>query len=161
MLTIIRGTCKNIIMNPVAYFDISFHPRYLTQKWAKEIIYDVDKSKLVGTNLVLSPVFGPMAPSKLSGGTKALLVASANRDKIFNVTTCGENCAKWFVKLAEDDDIKIGLQYTMEFKEPFKIKFDKTNKVYTTWKDLLIAQLPWQWTHFDDNEIVVSPVISE
>ncbi|WP_405755292.1 DUF4869 domain-containing protein [Anaerovibrio slackiae] len=38
------------------------------------MIFDVDKSKVIGANLIESPVLGPIPPERLSGGVKTLLL---------------------------------------------------------------------------------------
>ena len=32
---------------------------------------------------------------------KMLILFKFNKDKIFNASTCGDNCAKWLLKIAE------------------------------------------------------------
>ena len=42
-------------------------------------------------------------------------------DKIFNASTCGDNCAKYILKLARDRDLTINLRHLMDFgKARFK-----------------------------------------
>ena len=35
--------------------------------------------------------------------------------KIFNASSCGDNCAKWIVKLGERKDLTINLHHVMDF----------------------------------------------
>ena len=40
--------------------------------------------------------------------------------KIFNASVCGDNCAKWILKLGEQKDLTINLRHVMRFgKDPF------------------------------------------
>lgn len=41
---------------------------------------------------------GGITPRELSGGVKTLILIHRVPDKIFNASTCGDNCAKWILK---------------------------------------------------------------
>ncbi|MBR6836926.1 MAG: DUF4869 domain-containing protein, partial [Oscillospiraceae bacterium] len=46
-------------------------------------------------------------------------------DKIFNVSTCGDNCARWVLEIAKrsDKDLLINLRHVMDFGDkPYEIK---------------------------------------
>ena len=48
--------------------------------------------------------------------------------KIFNASTCGDNCAKWILRIAKESkkDIVINLRHVMDFGDkPFEIKILK------------------------------------
>ena len=45
---------------------------------------------------------------------------------IFNANHCGDNCAKWILKIAEKKDITIYLGYMMKFEGDFDIKILNT-----------------------------------
>jgi hypothetical protein len=88
------------------------------------MIEDVDKSKVIGGELIQSNVLGPIPPERLSGGVQTLISAYGRPDLVFNATSCGENCAKWLLKIGEIKDITVNLRYFMPFRdmEPFEIK---------------------------------------
>lgn len=50
---------------------------------------------------------GKIVPTALSGGVKTLILMKNERSCIFNASTCGDNCAKWILKLSEMDDLTI------------------------------------------------------
>lgn len=56
--------------------------------------------------LMQSPILGPIPPERLSGGVKTLIMASHDNTRMYNLTSCGDNCAKWVLKLAENQDIE-------------------------------------------------------
>ena len=58
-------------------------------------------------NIIYSPVIGKIVPTALSGGVKTLILMKNDRSRIFNASTCGDNCAKWILKLSEMDDLTI------------------------------------------------------
>lgn len=35
--------------------------------------------------------------------------------KVFNASACGNNCAKWILKIAESKDLTINLRHVMDF----------------------------------------------
>ena len=88
------------IYNPDSYFDHWYDPNWLVKDLSKEIIKAVDKSEVIGPNLIQSPVFGAMSPDRLSGGTKTLILIDNDDEHIFNATHCGNNCAKYLLKIA-------------------------------------------------------------
>ena len=61
-----------------------------------------------------------------------------NKDKIFNASTCGDNCAKWLLKIAESEDRTVNLRHLMDFgKEPFEIRILNTNEIVHSMKELV------------------------
>jgi hypothetical protein len=62
---------------------------------------------------------------------------------MYNLTSCGDNCAKWILELAKDRDITMRLGHYMQFEEcePFKIEVLNTNKVVTNRYELVQALL--------------------
>ena len=95
------------------------------------MIFDVDKSKVIGANLIESPVLGPIPPERLSGGVKTLLLMAFDvSGNIFNATACGDKCAKWILQMAEKKDLTITLHHSMRFgKEPYEIRILNTGVV--------------------------------
>ena len=67
MLHIIWGDYKgkNYIFDPNTYFDNAYEDEWLTDPLSKEIVRNIDRSELVGPNLVQSPVLGAIPPSRL------------------------------------------------------------------------------------------------
>lgn len=54
---------------------------------------------------------------------QAIGTGSQNQPKrIFNISNCGDNCAKYLLELADKRDIKVCLHHVMHFEEPFSIK---------------------------------------
>ena len=51
--------------------------------------------------------------------------------KIFNASTCGDNCANWILRIAKESkkDIVINLRHVMDFGDkPFEIKILNNGK---------------------------------
>ena len=116
MLSIIFGNADNTIYHPPTYFDNTYEDNWITDPLSVEMIKDVDKSEVVGPHLIQSPVLGPISTKELSGGVKTLiLMAFDETGKIFNASACGNNCAKWILKIAESKDLTINLRHVMDF----------------------------------------------
>lgn len=62
------------------------------------MIQDVDQSTVLGNGVIDSPVLGKIPPVGLSGGVNTLILVKFEQDKIFNASTCGDNCAKWLLR---------------------------------------------------------------
>lgn len=58
-------------------------------------------------------------PSKLSGGVKTLILM-LKEDMVFWGTACGDNCAKWILRIAEIKELSICLSHIMEFECDFR-----------------------------------------
>lgn len=131
MLKIYLGDMEKAIYHPPVYFDNRYEDEWITDEFTKAMVKDVDKSEVIGTHLIDSPVLGPISTKELSGGVKTLiLLAFDESGKVFNASACGDNCAKWILKIAEKKDITINLRHIMDFgKEPFEAYILNTDSV--------------------------------
>lgn len=110
MLSIFFGDMPEAIYNTNVYFQNQYRDDWLTKPLSKEIIQDVDKSEVVSANLIDSPVLGAISPKELSGGVKTLLLMANDKSgKVFNASTCGDNCAKWILQLGKQGKLVINL----------------------------------------------------
>lgn len=135
MLTIIFGDYKeaNYISNPDMFFDNTYEDKWLESDLAKDIVKDIDKSDLEGPNLVVSPVLGSIPVTRISGGAKTLIQIAFDSDHIFNASACGDNCAKWLLKIGNDKDIVVRMGHVMHFpEESFDIKIANTGDIVHT-----------------------------
>lgn len=88
------------------------------------MIKDIDKSVVVSSHLIDSPVLCPIPPVNLSGGVKTLmLMAFDTNNRVFNASSCGDNCAKWILQIASQKDLTINLRHIIDFgRAPFEAK---------------------------------------
>ncbi len=122
MLRIYFGDMQGAIYNTAVYFKNTYDEDWIMQPMVKAIIKDIDKSEVLDKALIQSPVLGKIPPLMLSGGTKTLILIANDKSKVFNVSTCGDNCAKWLLKMAEKEDITVNLRHLMNFGNgPFDI----------------------------------------
>ena len=130
MLCIIFGEMpenmkKNYVYNTSVYFDNTYLDKWLTDELSVKMIKSVDKAVVLSPNAVDSKALGVIPVTKISGGLKTLLLIRHDDTKIFNASACGDNCAKWILKIAKESkkDIVINLRHIMDFGDkPFEIK---------------------------------------
>lgn len=138
MLKIYYGNMPEAIFNTSVYFKNSYEDTWITNPVAKDMIFDIDKSTVLDSAVIDSPVLGKIPPLSLSGGVKTLILMQNERSKIFNASTCGNNCAKWILKLAEKEDLTINLRHLMDFGNgKFDIYILNTNQVVHSMKELV------------------------
>ncbi|MBR3534403.1 MAG: DUF4869 domain-containing protein [Oscillospiraceae bacterium] len=138
MLNVYFGDMPEAIYNTNVYFNNTYKDNWITKQLSKDIIKAVDKSEVIDERNILSPVFGNMSPKKLSGGVKTLLLIAYDKTKIFNASTCGDNCAEWILKIAEERKVEINLRHLMDFgKGEFKIKVMNTGKIVKNMGELV------------------------
>ena len=123
MLNIYFGPMPEAIYNTAVYFKNTYSDNWITTPLAAEIIQDVDRSKVIGPQVIESPVLGMITPLQLSGGVTALILMKHFPGKIFNASNCGNNCAKWILELGKQQDFTINLFHVMDFgKGTFDIR---------------------------------------
>mgnify|MGYP001084219071 FL=1 len=138
MLNIYYGRMPEAIFNTAVYFKNVYEDSWITDFFAKEMILDVDKSVVLGEEVIDSPVLGKISPLGLSGGVKTLILIKNEPQNIFNASTCGDNCAKWILKIAEKQDTTINLRHLMDFgDEKFDICILNTNQIVHSMKELV------------------------
>lgn len=131
---------ENYIYDTALYFDNVFQDKWITSDLGKAIIKDVDKSDVISAHVIESPVLGAITPTELSGGVKTLLLMAFDNSKIFNASTCGNNCAKWILKLGQDKKLLINLRHVMDFgTDDFKIKVTNTGSIVHNMSEFVSA----------------------
>lgn len=144
MLNIFYGDMPEAIYNTSVYFKNTYKDEWITSELSKAMIKDVDKSEVISANLINSPVLEMIPPTKLSGGVKTLMLIAYDRKHVFNASNCGDNCAKWILKIADELNAKsqkvvINLRHLMDFGDgEFKIKVLNTNKIVRNMGELVM-----------------------
>ena len=138
MLNVYFGDMPDAIYNTNIYFNNTYKDSWITKPLSREIIQAVDHSEVIDEKTIASPVFGNMSPKKLSGGVKTLLLIAYDKTKVFNASTCGDNCAEWILRIADDKKVIINLRHLMDFgKGEFKIRVLNTGKIVKNLGDLV------------------------
>ena len=127
------------IYDTSTYFRHAYKDRWITDPLSVEMIKDIDRSEVVGANLIQSPVLGPISPYQLSGGVKTLILVYKDPGWVFNASKCGDNCAKWLLKIAEKKKKVINLRHIMDFGDGnFRIKVLNVGKIATDMRELIL-----------------------
>ena len=138
MLNIFYGDMKEAIYNTASYFKYDYEDDWIVDPFVKGMIKDVDKSTVLACGVIDSPILGKILPVELSGGVKTLILVKFEKDKIFNASTCGDNCAKWLLKIAETEDRTVNLHHLMDFgTEPFTIHILNTDQIVHSMDELV------------------------
>lgn len=146
MLCIIFGEIpedmeKKYVYNTSMYFDNTYLDNWLTDDLSVKMIKSVDKAVVLSPNAVDSKALGVIPVTKISGGLKTLLLLRHDDTKIFNASTCGDNCAKWILRIAKESkkDIVINLRHVMDFGDkPFEIKILNNGKTVHNTKEYVM-----------------------
>ena len=129
MLNIFLGEMKDAIYHPPTYFDNVYEDEWLEDDLVKEMIRDVDHSEVLTPHIIESPVLGAITPRELSGGVKVLILMLKDDSFIYNMSNCGNNCAKWVLKIAEKKDLTVFLRHIMRFEGEFEIQIMNTGRI--------------------------------
>ena len=130
MLRIYYGDMPEAIYNTVVFFKNNYLGEWITDELSKKMILDVDKSTVLGENVIDSPVLGGISPRDLSGGVKTLIEIYKVPNRVFNASACGDNCAKWLLEIGKRIDVTINLRHLMDFgDEEFEIVVANTDQV--------------------------------
>ena len=139
MLSIFYGDMKEAIYNTSVYFKNTFRNEWLEDPFVVDMIKDIDSSDVLGNGAIKSPVLGVIAPYTLSGGVKTLILIHKQPDKIFNASNCGDNCAKWLLKIAANKKIVVNLRHLMDFGNgEFKIMVMNKKKIAHNMRELVL-----------------------
>ena len=144
MLNIYFGTTPDAIYDTATYFNNTYLDNWITDERARKIIRAVDKAEVLSPQAVDSKALGVIPVTGLSGGTKTLLLIDHMPDKVFNASTCGDNCAEWLLKIAEahEEDITVNLHHIMDFDhegkgKPFDIRIVNNGKLVHSMSELV------------------------
>ena len=128
----------NYVDNPDLYFDNTYEDEWLEDPVSKEMVKDIDKSELVGPNLVISPVLGSMSINRLSGGVKTLIQIAHDPDHVYNASACGDNCAAWLLRISKDKDVLVRLGHLMHFDgDAVQIRIENTGEIVESGRQLV------------------------
>lgn len=118
-----------------SYFDNVYEDEWLEDPFVKEMIEDVDCSKVINAHIIESPVLGAITPKELSGGVKVLILMLKDDSFVYNMSNCGNNCAKWILKIARKKDLVVYLRHIMHFDGEFEIQIMNTGKIVHNHKE--------------------------
>ena len=130
MLNVYFGNLDGAVYNTSVYFDNTYLDTWLEDEFVRKIIKSVDKADVLSNRAIDSRALGVIPVTKLSGGTKTLILVYKDHSKVFNASTCGDNCAGWLLKIARacKEDVTVNLHHIMDFGDkPFEIRVLNNN----------------------------------
>ena len=133
----------NVIYPTARYFDNSYLDSWIVDPFNVRMIKSVDRSEVLDSGLIRSPYLGLIPPTALSGGVKTLMLVRAEPSKVFNASTCGDNCAWWLLRIASElskdgrGDVTVNLFHHMHFGGSFSIRVLNSGVVVHNKHDLL------------------------
>lgn len=116
----VDGFKDGCIKDPNSYFNLHKKKDWFNRQDIKEVIKEIDNTIAVKDEYLESPIFGGMAPERLSSGCKAVILLYVNPLCNVYASRCGDNCVPSIVKLAEKTDVIITLHHMMVFPEKFE-----------------------------------------
>ena len=139
MLTIIYGDAPQSVYNTNVFFKNTYEPEWFETDIAKKMRKDVDDSDVLSGECINSPVLGQIPPERLSGGVKTLLLILNEPDRVFNASTCGDNCAKWLLEIGKQKDVTVNLRHMMSFGKDtkFDIRIANGGEIVHSMKELI------------------------
>lgn len=135
MLNIGFKRTNKTVVDVDTYFNWNYEDEWLEDDLVKEMIKDVDKSVVISPRCIDSEALGPITPLLLSGGVKALILLLKEPNIEIWATACGDNCAKWILKIGELKDINIVLEHVMHFNVDFNAICVNDGKVIRSLND--------------------------
>ena len=111
MLKIFFGKHPDEIYNTDVYYRNQYDKMWVMDSFAKKIIADIDDSTVIAPDVIQNDIFGSFNSTELSTGVKTILLIKNQPNRIFNISNCGDNCAKYILELAENRDIKVTLHH--------------------------------------------------
>lgn len=115
MLSIHLGDYPGSIYDTKTFFRNSYLDSWFEDPMAAQIIKGVDGSEFIGSHNIISKQLGSISPLELSGGVKTLLLVRNLPNMVFNASTCGDNCARWLLKIGKEQDVLVTLYHVMKF----------------------------------------------
>ena len=152
MLKIYFGTHPNEIYNTEVYYQNQYEKKWLTDEFVQRMIADIDDSQVISADVIQNNVFGSFPSTELSTGVKTLILIYELPKLMFNISNCGDNCAKYLLEMSKERDIKVCLHHSMNFGPNFAVQVinDRRRKVITDQIEFLM--LAHQYLRGEQNE---------
>ena len=146
MLKIQYGEMPQAIFNTSLYFNNTYLDNWFDTDIAKEILKKIDKAEILSPQAVNTKALGIIPMTQISGGAKTLLLMLNEPDKIYNASTCGNNCSRLILKIADylKQDLVINLHHLMDFgTQKFEIQILNSGIIVHNMKELVLNSLDY------------------
>lgn len=152
MLRIHFGALPEEIYNTEIYYENQYNKDWVMDDFARRVIRDIDASEVVAPDVIQNDIFGTFGSTELSAGVKTLLLIRNVRNKVFNISNCGDNCAPYLLELAKDRDIKVTLHHAMNFGDEFAVQVKNKNRWKTVTDPTEFLMLAHRYLRGEENE---------
>ncbi len=152
MLKIYFGKHPDEIYNTAMYYANQYDKEWIMDDFARKIIRDIDDSEVIAPDVIKNDIFGTFGSTELSKGVKTLLLIKHLPKMIFNISNCGDNCAKYILELAENRDIKVTLHHFMNFGNDFAVKVINEGKRKVITDPIELLMLSHHYLRCNDND---------
>ena len=140
MLSIHLGDYPGSIYDTSTFFRNSYLDSWFDDPLAAKMIKSVDGSVLIGPHNIVSRQLGSITPLELSGGVKTLLLVRNMPERVFNASTCGDNCARWLLAIGKEQDVLVTMYHIMKFPwKRFQIRIDNDGRMVTNVREFVEA----------------------
>lgn len=116
------------------YFKIHKKRDWFNNPVVKRVILNIDKTIAVKDEYLESPIFGGMAPERLSTGCKAVILMEVLENPHIYGTRCGDNCWVDILEIATRKDVDVTLCHCPQLPEDgFELLMVDTGEVITNY----------------------------
>ncbi len=123
------------------FFNYKKKKEWFSDPFVRKVIKDIDNCEVVKDEYIESPVWGGIAPERLSTGVKALILMRVLPGANIYATKCGDNCAPYIIELSKEQDVTITLKHYMRFACDFDAVMLDTGKEVHSLKEYLTESL--------------------
>lgn len=136
MLKIHFGSLKSEIHAVDDVFFIEQEYDWFLDPFVQQMLYDIDEITVLPNGALTHPTLGYVRVEDISMGVKNLILAY-KLNRVIDASYCGDNCAKWILKIADLKDLKITLCHIMVFPKdvPFHCYITNNSKHVYSLKD--------------------------
>lgn len=134
----LKGFREDCIVDPVPYFNVMKKKDWFNREDVKRIIWEIDKTVAVKDEYLESPVYGAIAPERLSSGCKCLILLYLNPKCNVYATRMGDNCLPLLLELAEKEDVVVTFHHIPRFPNSnVEVKFLDSGYVANSRREFL------------------------
>ena len=120
------------IKNPSRFFDLHKQKDWFNRDDVRRIIREIDDVEAIQDEYMVSPIFGAIAPERLSSGAKCLILLTINPSLNVYASRMGDNCAGFLLDIAEKTDVVVTLHHVMIFPRDFEgVLLDNGMEIHT------------------------------
>lgn len=125
---------EDMIFDVDSYFDHNYEDEWLEDPLVIQMIQTIDKSTVLSSTAVESPIFGVMPLTNISGGVKALILL-LKQDRPIYSPACGDNCTEYMIQIGELRDCLIYVGHYLQFPRDFTAKCIDNGKIVNTFEE--------------------------